>query len=85
MFDYGNPLGNALMMQTYLNGLMIEFEQQEKGFTPPAKKPLFGKKKPEPQNTSMADWLKSKDCSCYLCDRIEDNMNRYYATFFVLL
>ena len=37
MFDYGNPLGNALMMQTYLNGLMMEFENQEKGFTPPAK------------------------------------------------
>ena len=67
MFDYGNPLGNALMMQTYLNGLMMEFENQEKGFTPPAKKPLFGKKKPEPQNSSLADWLAAKDCSCLSC------------------
>lgn len=85
MFDYGNPLGNALMMQTYLNGLMMEFENQEKGFTPPAKKPLFGKKKPEPQNSSLADWLAAKDSSCYLCERIGDNMSRYYSTFFVLI
>lgn len=85
LYDYGNTLGNALMMQTYLNGLMMEFEQQEKGFTPPAKKPLFGKKKQEPQGSTLVDWLAAKDCSCYLCERIEDSMSRYYSTFFVLL
>ena len=84
MFDYGNPLGNALMMQTYLNGLMLEFEQQEKGYTPPARKPLFGKK-PEPRQTGMGQWLKEKDCSCYLCQRMEESLDRYYSTFFVLI
>lgn len=84
MFDYGNPLGNALMMQTYLNGLMLEFEQQEKGYVPPAKKPLFGKK-PEPRANSMAAWAREKQNSCYLCQRIRDNMDRYYSTFFVLI
>ena len=84
MFDYGNPLGNALMMQTYLNGLMLEFEQQEKGYTPPTKKPMFGKK-PEPRQTGMGQWLKEKNCSCYLCQRMEESLDRYYSTFFVLI
>ena len=84
MFDYGNPLGNALMMQTYLNGLMLEFEQQEKGYTPPTKRPVFGKK-PEPRQTGMGQWLKEKNCSCYLCQRMEESLDRYYSTFFVLI
>lgn len=84
MFDYGNPLGNALMMQTYLNGLMLEFEQQEKEYVPPARKPLFGKK-PEPRQTGMGQWLKEKSCSCYLCQRMEESLDRYYSTFFVLI
>lgn len=84
MFDYGNPLGNALMMQTYLNGLMLEFEQQEKGYTPPTKRPMFGKK-PEPRQTGMGQWLKEKNCSCYLCHRMEESLDRYYSTFFVLI
>lgn len=84
MFDYGNPLGNALMMQTYLNGLMLEFEQQEKEYVPPARKPLFGKK-PEPRQTGMGQWLKEKNCSCYLCQRMEESLDRYYSTFFVLI
>lgn len=84
MFDYGNPLGNALMMQTYLNGLMLEFEQQEKGYTPPTKRPMFGKK-PEPRQTGMGQWLKEKNCSCYLCQRMEESLDRYYSTFFVLI
>lgn len=85
MFDYGNPLGNALMMQTYLNGLMMEFEQQEQGYTPPEKKPLFGKKKPEGRDASMVTWAARKQESCYLCNRLEENMERYFATFFVLI
>lgn len=85
MFDYGNPLGNALMMQTYLNGLMVEFGQQEQGYTPPEKKSLFGKKKPEGRDTSMVTWAAQKQESCYLCQRLEENMERYYATFFVLI
>lgn len=84
MFDYGNPLGNALMMQTYLNGLMIEFEEQDRAYTPPEKKPLFGKKT-APRETPMGRWLLEKESSCYLCQRIEENMDRYYSTFFVLI
>lgn len=84
MFDYGNPLGNALMMQTYINGLMIEFEEQEKGYTPPEKKSLF-KKKAEPRDNSMAAWARGKRQSCYLCERMEESMGRYYSTFFTLI
>lgn len=85
MFDYGNPLGSALMLQTHLNGLMMEFEAQEKNMVPPAKKSLFARKKEAPQENSMVSWAKEKQRTCYLCERIEDNMARYYSTFFVLI
>ena len=85
MFDYGNPLGNALMMQTYLNGIMMEFEEQEQGFAMPAKKGLFSRKKQEPVSNSMADWAEARQQTCYLCSRLEENMERYYSTFFVLI
>lgn len=84
LFDFGNPLGNALMMQTYLNGLMLEFEQQTREFEVPAKKPLFGRKKEEGSG-SLAVWARGKQETCYLCSRVESSMSRYYSTFFRLI
>ena len=83
MFDYGNPLGNALMMQTYLIGLRKEMEQQLNDFELPAKKSLFGKK--ETEELPLVTWLKEKNGSCFLCNKIDYNMQRYYATFFHLI
>ena len=45
MYDFGNALGNALIMQTYLDGLLEELEKEAEGFELPAKRPLFGGKK----------------------------------------
>lgn len=84
MYDYGNALGNALILQTYYARLLEEFHYEAAAFEMPPKQPLLGKKKPD---TKECLWqrLEQKVESCYICDKIEYNMSRYYHTFFVLL
>ena len=84
LHDYGNILGCALMLQTHYAGLLENFRQEQEGFAPPAKKPLFGKKK-APEQEPYWQRLQHKTGTCYLCDKINYNMDRYYATFFTLL
>ena len=85
MYDYGNALGNALIMQTYYTGLLGEFEQMADSFEAPLKKPLFGKKNASQEESALLQWARKKQSSCYICDKIDYNMGRYYHTFFVLL
>ena len=84
MYDYGNTLGNALILQTYYARLLDEFHLAAATFEMPPKQPILGKKKPM---TGERYWqrLQQRVDSCYLCDKIEYNMSRYYQTFFVLL
>ncbi len=84
MYDYGNALGNALILQTYFARLLEEFHYEAAAFEMPPKQPLLGKRKPD---TKERLWqrLEQKVESCYICDKIEYNMSRYYQIFFVLL
>lgn len=83
MYDYGNALGNALIMQTYFAGLLEELEQQIGSFEMPEKRPLLGKRKDTTQ-PHILTWAKDRQGSCFICNKIEYNMSRYYATFFAL-
>ena len=86
MYDYGNALGNALIMQTYFVGLLKAMDRQLEDFEIPPKKSLFGGRKQKPQEKpSFAQWLKKRQSSCYLCEKNAYNMRRYYNTFFFLL
>lgn len=86
MYDYGNALGNGLILQTYMDGLLEQLHEQIEGFEPPAKKGLFApKKKQESDTPAIVDWLREKSGSCYICNKVEYNMHRYFHTFFVLL
>ena len=84
LYDYGNTLGNALILQTHLNSLIEDFRQEAAAFQAPAKKRIFGKKKNAEED---AYWqrLERQVESCYVCDKIRYNMERYFRTFFVLL
>lgn len=84
LYDFGNALGNALIMQTYYEGLVDELEQVANQYVMPAKKPLIGKRKATDENTLM-HWARQKGNTCYLCDKLEYNMERYYLTFFTLI
>lgn len=81
LYDYGNSLGNALMMQTHLIELNRELTEELERFSPPAKRKLFQK----PEAPSILNWLHSRNHSCYLCSRVQSSMNRYFATFYSLL
>ena len=81
-YDYGNALGNALVMQTYMVGLQKELEAQLDDFVMPDKKGLFSRKQQE--ELPLLAWAKKKNSTCFLCNKIDYNMNRYYATFFHL-
>ncbi len=83
LYDYGNALGNALIMQTYYAGLIEELEQQIEGFTLPPKRPLLGKKEQAP--APISSWARDRQGSCYICNKIDYNMDRYYATFFAMI
>lgn len=84
LYDYGNPLGNALMLQTYYARLLEDFRKERETFIQPEKKNLFGKRKP---SAAEPYWqrLAARDGSCYICDRVEQTMQRYYQTFFRML
>ncbi len=82
LYDYGNQLGSALILQTHFAGLLEELEYEAANVTVP-KKRLFSKKQPAPD--AYHQRLQRKVDSCYLCDRLAYNMNRYYHTFFVML
>ena len=84
MYDYGNTLGNALILQTYYARLLDEFHLAAATFEMPPKQPILGKKKPM---TGDRYWqrLQQRVDSCYICDRIEENQRRYFATFFALI
>ena len=83
MYDYGNALGSALMMQTYYACLLEELNARLDDYELPEKRQLFRKPKPGDAQ-SLGQWLREKETSCYVCDRIEDSLSRYYATFFAL-
>lgn len=85
LYDFGNPLGSALMMQTHLGEIIEELEKEASGTAVPAKRPLFGKKQTNPEESPLLAWAKKRQDSCYLCRKQDENMRRYYHTFFVLL
>lgn len=83
LYDYGNSLGNALVMQTYFVGLQKELDNEINGLELPGKRGLFSKKSTE--ELPILQWAKRKSGTCFLCDRLEYNMDRYYTTFFYLI
>ena len=82
MYDYGNALGNALIMQTYYAGLIEQLKVEIDCFELPPKKPLLGPWKGE--NEAIITWAKEKEHSCFVCNRLAYHMDRYFTTFFVL-
>lgn len=83
LYDYGNALGNALMMQTYIVGLLRELDKQLDDYELPAKKSLFARKAPKDEDPLLR-WAQRKQEGCFICSRMENHMRRYYATFYHL-
>lgn len=84
LFDYGNALGAALMMQSHLMTLRENLRQEIETFETPAKRSLFSKKRP-PQEDSLSKRILNQVDKCFICERMEDTMERYFQTFFAML
>ena len=84
LYDYGNTLGAALMLQTHFECLQEDFRKERENFLLPEKKGLFPRKKKAAED-ALWKRLAEKVSSCYICEKIDYNMGRYYATFFALL
>ena len=61
MFDYGNTLGSALMMQTYYARIMEELNEQLDDFEMPDKRPLLPIRKHHCDNERGHDHLRNGD------------------------
>lgn len=85
MFDYGNALGSALILQTWYIDMLEQLEAQLDCYELPEKKTLFRRKKTEEKKDGLEPWLEEKLGSCFICNQLEENMERYYATFFTLI
>ena len=85
MHDYKNALGCALIMQTYYTGLLMELEEALDNYELPPKRSLFRKKPAATEGNPMASWMQEKQSSCFVCRQMEENMQRYFDTFFAML
>ena len=83
LYDYGNTLGAALILQTHFAALLKEFDAGLEDLQIPQKSGLFAKKVQNPEETWWQQ-LERKHHSCFICDRIDYNMGRYFHTFFVM-
>lgn len=86
LYDFGNSLGSALILQTYFKILNQELEREIAGFDLPPRRSILTKKNAaDHDQMSILRWAKKKQSSCYICGRIQYNMARYYETFFALI
>lgn len=83
LYDYGNVLGNALMLQGHIEQLLPELEALSKNGESPKKKGLFRKKAAEGQPAWAQ--LQQRADSCAICQQVQDSMQREYKVFFSLL
>lgn len=84
MYQYGNSLGNALILKTHFKKINQELEARLKAYQP-EKRGMFGKlKKEEAGIKQISYFVAQKEETCFVCDYIKDNYDRYVDTFFHL-
>lgn len=87
MFVYGNKLGSALILETHLKKLSGLLKKEMKSFSGEGKRGMFAKlrKASEPgSGDNVSALIRSKTGTCYICEQMKNNYDRYIATFFEL-
>lgn len=82
MYSYGNTLGNALILETYLKKVNKEFEKMQSKYSPIQKNMFKNSKAPREPFTSF---VSEKESGCYICNYVNSSFERYISTFFYLL
>lgn len=88
MFAYGETLANALILETRMKFLMKEMQKEFKHYGGATKVGFKDKLRKDVSSTkdsnNVSRWIHEKEDSCYICNHIKRNYDRYVATFFVL-
>ncbi len=88
MFTYGNPLASALILDTHLRALSAEMKKEMKNYSGVAKAGLLDRLRKDVSgvvdSNSLSKWIHDGEKSCFVCNHIKNNYDRYIATFFVL-
>lgn len=82
LYDYGNALGNALILQSRYERLLEELKGHIGDFQLPGKKPLLGRKK---SSSPLMQWAADAQSDCFVCSRVRYHMKRYMQGFFAML
>ena len=89
MYDYGNRLGNALILSTHLKKLNQELGDELAHFTPGKSSFIKRMKHTDVSSgntpkTPLGAWIAAKATDCYVCDHFHQIYGRYLDTFFDL-
>lgn len=89
MYDYGNRLGNALILSTHLKKLNQELGDELAHFTPGKSSFIKRMKHTDVSSgnapkTPLGAWIATKTTDCYVCDHFHQIYGRYLDTFFDL-
>lgn len=86
LYEYGNRLGLALILQTHYQSLIKDIEKHASSSLPSANfLQKITKSKANLSSSPLSETLKTRSSSCYICNRVDENMERYCKTFFHLL
>lgn len=84
MYDYGNTLGNGWILKTHYRKVIGEMTEQFKKYSP-AKISFKDKlSKNGGFKNPIAEYVASRDKSCYICNQFAKDYERYIDTFFYL-
>ena len=81
LYDYGNTLGNALILQSRMEILLDQFHREAETYQLPEKRSLLKK----PAETAAFRGYYARENECFVCTRIQYHMNRYITTFFAMV
>ncbi len=90
MFQYGNALGNAIMLTSYFAELNEQF-QKKLSNTAPQKPTLFSRFKKdsasddETEETALTTWIRKRERDCFICRQQSETYKRYLDTFFLMV
>lgn len=88
MFTYGNPLASALILDTHWQAKLKELKKEMKNYSGASKvgivKRLRGGELSSEAHNNVSKWIREGEKTCYVCNHIKMNYDRYVATFLVL-
>lgn len=79
MYDYGNSLGNALILTSHIRKIKADLSKQMNSYKPAA----TGMFKKEEQS-NVETYLDNLSSRCYVCEYYKETYKRYLDTFFYL-